>query len=222
MISEKELGEPSFAHYTYLRHRDGNRADLNKYCLTMEQPMLLEQSVHHLDLMRYCYGREVESVFARTWNPPWSTYQHDSNVSLQLRFEGDLHVTYLGTWTAAWNEFNFRWRTDCSKGALIQKRQFSDLFEVRFSPELGMSGKRFKGSAEPLEPVELPPIEAFVDDTRVLLARFVEALQEGKPVETSAKDHLKTLSLVFACIESAETGREVDLARFYQEHGVPL
>ena len=62
MIMEEQLGAPSFAHFTYLRHRDGRRADLNKHCLTQKQPMLIEQSIHHLDLMRYCYGREVEWV----------------------------------------------------------------------------------------------------------------------------------------------------------------
>lgn len=220
IIKEGGLGEPSFAHFTYLRHRDGRRADLNKYCLTMEQPMLLEQSVHHLDLLRYCYGREVEWVQADTWNPPWSTYQDDSNVSALLCFEGGLRVNYLGTWTAAWNEFNFRWRTDCSGGVLIQKAQFDDLHIARFSPELGMTGLRFKTEAEPLEPVNLPPVEYFVDDTRGLLAEFVEALQEDKPVVTSGKDHLKTLLLVRACIESAKMGKRVIMSEFYKKHNM--
>lgn len=222
VIQQRELGEPSFSQFTYIRHRDGRRQDLNKYCLTMKQPMLLEQSIHHLDLMRYCYGREVESVFAHTWNPPWSTYQDDSNVSLLMRFEGGLYANYLGTWTAAWNQFNFCWRIDCSEGALVQKRQFSDLNVIKFSPELGLTGQRFKDEAEPLVPIDLPTVESFVDDTRVLLARFAEAIREGKPVETSGKDHLRTLSLVFACIESAQTGKQVHMEQFYREHGIPL
>jgi predicted dehydrogenase len=221
VISEGQLGEPSFAQFSYLRHRDGRRADLNKYCLAQEQPMLVEQSIHHLDLMRYCYGREVESVLADTWNPSWSTYQDDSNVSVLLCFEGGLRVNYLGTWTGGWNKFDFRWRTDCSGGVLIQKAQFDDLYMARFSPELAMVGERFKTEAEPLEPVDLRPVEYFVDDTRVLLAKFIEALQEGKPVETSGRDHLKTLALVFACIEAAKTGQRVEMAEFYRKHDIP-
>jgi len=221
IISERELGEPSFAQFSYLRHRDGRRADLNKYCLTQEHPMLVEQSIHHLDLLRYCYGREVEWVLADTWNPSWSTYQHDSNVSVLLGFEGGLRVNYLGTWTAGWNKFDFRWRTDCSGGVLVQKHQFDKLHVARFTPELGMGGARFKAEAEPLEPLPLPDVEYFVDDTRVLLARFVDALKDGKPVETSGRDHLKTLSLVFACIEAATSGRKVQLADFYRQHNIP-
>ena len=220
-IDEGQFGEPSFAQFSYLRHRDGRRADLNKYCLTMEQPMLLEQSIHHLDLLRFCYGREVEWVLADTWNPSWSTYQDDSNVSVLLCFEGGLRVNYLGTWTAGWNKFDFRWRTDCSGGVLIQKHQFDDLHTATFEPGLGMVGHRFKTEAETLEPIALRSVEYFVDDTRVLLARFIEALQEGKPVETSGKDHLKTLALVFACIEAAKTGQRVKMAEFYRKHGIP-
>jgi predicted dehydrogenase len=221
IIKERQLGEPSFAQFTYLRHRDGKREDLNKYCLTMKQPMLVEQSIHHLDLMRYCYDREVESVLADTWNPSWSTYEDDSNVSLLLRFEGGLRVNYLGTWTAGWNKFDFRWRTDCSGGVLIQKAQFGDLHMAEFSPELALTGERFKDEAEPLQPVKLEPVEPFVDDTRALLAKFVEAVQEGKPVETSGKDHLKSLALVFACTEAAETGQRVEMSEFYQRYSMP-
>jgi predicted dehydrogenase len=221
MLNDGTLGDPSFAQYTYLRHRDGNRADLNKYCLTQEHPMLLEQSIHHLDLMRYCYGRDVESVLADTWNPSWSTYQDDSNVSLLLRFQGGLRVNYLGTWTSGWNKFGFQWRTDCSGGVFIQKAQFDDLYMAEFCPQLGLEGERFKAEAEPLEPVDLPPVEYFVDDTRVLLARFLEALEEGHPVETSGRDHLKTLALVFACIEASRTDQRIHLADFYKELNIP-
>jgi len=216
-----QLGEPSFAQFTYLRHRDGRRADLNDHCLTQEQPMLLEQSIHHLDLMRYCYDREVVWVQADTWNPPWSVYQDDSNVSALLCFEGGLRANYLGTWTAAWNEFNFRWRTDCSGGVLVQKGQFDDLYMARFSPELAQTGERFKRAAEPLQPIALEPVEYFIDDTRGLLGEFVEALQSGRAVETSGKDHLKTLALTRACIQAARTGQRVLMHAFYQEQGIP-
>lgn len=220
MLNKGTLGAASFAQYSYLRHRDGNRDDLNKYCMFQEQPMLLEQSIHHLDLMRYCYDREVRSVLADTWNPSWSTYQDDSNVSLLLHFEDGLRVNYLGTWTSGWNKFGFCWRTDCSGGVFIQKAQFDDLYMAEFSPKLALKGARFKDEAEPLEPVELSPVEYFVDDTRVLLARFVEALEEERPVETSGRDHLKTLGLVFACIEASKTGCRVELADFYRDLGI--
>ena len=50
--------------------------------------MLWEQSIHHFDLMRYCYQAEVRSVQATTWNPPWSLYRDElsklDRISLAL------------------------------------------------------------------------------------------------------------------------------------------
>jgi predicted dehydrogenase len=221
VIKTRELGDPSFSQFSYIRHRDGNRHDLNKYVLTMHQPMLLEQSIHHLDLMRYCLDRDVETVLAETYNPPWSTYEDDSNVSLLMRFSGNLFANYMGTWTSAWNRLDFRWRIDCPQGALIQQRQFSDLYRVDSQSELALTGTNFKDEAEPLERVAVAEAEAFVDDTRVLLARFVDAVRGTEPLETSGMDHLKSLGLVFAAIEAAKTGTKIVMEEFYHRLGIP-
>ena len=92
---------------------------------------------------------------------------------------------------------------------------------VNFQPDLALTGVNMKYSAEPMEPLSIAPAEHFIDDTRLLLIRFFEALKAGKPVETSGKDHLQTLGLVFACIESSRTGKEVDVQKFYKEMGLP-
>jgi predicted dehydrogenase len=61
-------------------------------------------------------------------------------------------------------------------------------------------------------------VEYFVDDTRGLLAEFVAALEGGRPVVSSGKDHLKTLGLTLACIESSRTGSRVHMDEFYRRH----
>ena len=128
-----ELGALSYGHFTYHRQRDGNRHDLNDYVMTMAHPMLLEQSIHHFDLLRYCYDAEVESLVCDTWRPSWSTYEDDCCVSVLFRFENGVRANYLGTWTAAWNRMDFRWRTEFEGGALIQREQFEDLVRVSTS-----------------------------------------------------------------------------------------
>jgi predicted dehydrogenase len=223
LIREQRFGAPGYGHFVYLRHRDGRRPDLNNHPLTMIQPMLLEQSIHHLDLLRYCYGAEVEALTADTWRPHWSTYADDCCVSALLQFAGGLRVNYMGTWTSGWNRFHFQWRTDCPGGAIIQQAQFGDLYSVELQPHLAAQGKLFKGpdEAEPLEPIPLPGSEDFIDDTKGLLNEFVEAVTTGNPVETSGKDHLKTLSLVLACIEAAKTRQWIQMQDFYRQQGIP-
>jgi predicted dehydrogenase len=196
LLEEGSLGAPGFAQMTYQRNRDGRAPRLNKYPLTMRHPMMLEQSVHHLDLLRFVYAREVETVSCRSWNPAWSMYAHDSNIACHLTMEGGLEVSYLGTWTGGWDRLEFLWRTDCPEGVILQRALFDDLATAR------------RADAEPT-PVPLEPCEPFRDDSRLLLDAFVAALRTGSPVPCDGRDHLRSLALCFAAIESAETGRVV-------------
>jgi len=213
-VETRRLGELAYASFSYVRHRDGRREDLNDYPLTMRHPMLFEQSVHHFDLLRYCYGREVEALVADTFRPASSTYEGDCCVSVQFRLEGGARVSYLGTWTASWNKMDFRWRSDFEGGVLTQREQFDDLVRVDFQPELGMSGPRFKTreQSEPEHVCQLVPCVPFIDDTRGLLKELMAALRDGDRTVTTAADHLETLLVVEACVVSAREQRWVRLS----------
>lgn len=208
LVAAEAVGAPGFGHFTYQRNRDGKLPWLNKYPLTMRHPMMLEQSIHHLDLIRFCYGREVERVVCRTWNPAWSMYAHDSNVSCLLHLQGGLEVSYLGTWTGGWNELRFEWRTDCAGGVIVQRALFDDLAVARMT-------------APELTPVALAPCEPFYDDSAALLRAFVAHVRTGAPLHASGADHLITLALCFAAIESSATGRAVHMAEFCARHNIP-
>lgn len=207
LVRREAFGRPGFGQFTYQRNRDGLRPGLNRYPLTMRHPMMLEQSIHHLDLLRFAYGREPEIVACRSFNPPWSMYAHDSNVACLIGFEGGLEATYLGTWTGGWNELKFEWRTDCAGGVIIQRQLFSDLVTARM------------GDSQPT-PVALPEARAFVDDSRALLDAFIAAVTAGAPPPCGGRDHLRSLALCFAAIEAAKTGRNVAMAEFHRRSGL--
>jgi myo-inositol 2-dehydrogenase / D-chiro-inositol 1-dehydrogenase len=207
LIAKRTLGEPGYGTFNYHRNRDWWRPGMNKYPLTMRHPMMLEQSIHHLDLIRYCYGREVEAVSCRTWNPPWSVYAHDANVSCLLSLEGGLEVNYLGTWTGGWNELKFQWRTDCEHGVIVQQELFSNLMTARTEDVA-------------LTPVPLTPDVPFLDDTRLLLDCFAAALAGRGELPCTGRDHLQSLAVCFAAIESSESGRRIEMREFNQRHGM--
>lgn len=221
-VKNGKLGTPSYAHFNYERQRDGTRADLNDYPLTMPYPMLFEQSIHHFDLLRYCYESEVKSLVADSWRPPWSTYHGDCCVSVLFHFENGMRVNYLGTWTAGWNKMEFRWRTDFSSGVLIQRSQFDDLVKVEFQSELGLSGSRFKTEeeSESLTQEQLASCVPFKDDSGLLLMEFANAIHGKRDPVTTGRDHLYSLCLVLACIESAETQSWVKIQAFQKSLGI--
>ncbi len=205
LLTSQFLGAIGFGEFIYRRNRDGRRPGINKYPLTMWQPMMLKQSIHHLDLIRYCYGREVENIICRTWNPPWSMYDGDANVHALLTLEGGIPINYFGTWSGGWNEPGFEWRTDCEGGVILQRDLFSDLAYAR------------KTDKE-VTAIELEPAEAFHDDTAALLKSFLTAIESGRPVPCDGRDHLRTLALCFAGIESSDTGCAIEIKSFYEEN----
>ncbi|MBV7336425.1 Gfo/Idh/MocA family oxidoreductase [Chloroflexi bacterium TSY] len=207
LVTTNVLGSPGFGQFTYQRNRDGRVPRLNKYPLTMEHPMMLEQSIHHLDLIRHCYGREVVRVMCRTWNPPWSMYAHDSNVHCLLTLQDGMEVNYLGTWTGGWDELQFEWRTDCTEGMIVQRQLFEDLAMARMQDKS-------------LTSIDLPPCQAFFDDTDALLSVFIAHLWNDGPLECSGQDHLYTLALCFAAIESSQTGVAIQMNDFYVRHNI--
>jgi len=207
IIAEEVLGRPGFGQFVYQRNRNGDRPGLNKYPLTMEHPMMLEQSIHHLDLIRFCYGREVETVMCHTWNPSWSMYAHESNVQCLLTMADGLEVNYLGTWTGGWDVLQFAWRTDCVDGIILQQELFGGLTIAH-------------KSATELSTIKLPIARPFYDDTALLLDDFILAVRDGRAIPCSGHDHLQTLAVCFAALESSASGCQVTLAEFSERQGL--
>lgn len=189
LLLNKRVGAPEFARFTYERYRDGHRPDLNKYPLTMDHPMLWEQSIHHFDLLRFVYGQHPVMVQCHTWNPSWSMYDHDSNVSAIFTFDGGMVVNYQGTWQGNWNIPHFEWRTECTEGIISQRDQFGSLCYAR------------RDDAE-LTRVALPPHEQWITETSGLLDAFAHAILDDAPLECSGRDHLISLAMLEACIQS--------------------
>ena len=198
LFSADRLGPPEFGRFTYERWRDGRLSHLNKYPMSMKQPMLWEQSIHHFDLMRFVYDVEPVCISARTFNPSWSMYKGDANVSALITFTGGLEVTYQGTWAGNWQKMGFEWRTECRQGIALQGEMFGALsYAIRDDLEL--------------TPVPLPESEPWVDDARALLSAFVSHFREDMPLPCPGTDHLNSLRMVEACIRSSEGEGAVSL-----------
>jgi predicted dehydrogenase len=202
-----KLGQVGFGRINYWRYRDGKRPLLNKYPLTMDQPMLLEQSIHHLDLARFIYNSEVKRIWGRTTNPPWSMYASDATVAAWLEFENGVELQYFGTWMGTNSKNEFQWRTDGSAGMLFQRDIFAGL-------EYWASG-----TTTP-EEISFEPQEDFVDDTRGLFEDFLCAVRQEPSTYPSGRDHLMTMALTLACAESSKQGQTLDLLEYAKAMGL--
>jgi predicted dehydrogenase len=162
------------------------------------QPLLLDMSVHHFDLLRAIVPGEPRTVYCRSWNPPWSGYVDPPEASAMISF-GDVVVSYRGSWLhpgpkTAWAG---EWRMEFEEGELWWSSR-SDKHDQRKAPgdEVWFSTHDGKRTS-----VELQPLE-FVDRAGALAA-FAESLETETVPESSARDNLGTLALVYAAVESA-------------------
>lgn len=199
LFAPEKLGAPAFGRFLYERWRDGYLPGINRYPLSMPQPMLWEQSIHHFDLMRHVYGADAVAISARTWNPPWSMYAGDANVAALVTLANGVEITYQGTWAGNHNHLGFDWRSDCAHGIAVQADMFGDLsYALR--------------DDKAMTPVALPETEVWVDDARGLWAAFRDHLTLAAPLECSGADHLHSLRMVEAAIRSATTGLTINPA----------
>jgi predicted dehydrogenase len=220
LVRNREFGSPNYAQFSYIRTRDPMNYRgmvLNQYCNDMTHTFLLEQAIHHLDLIRYVYDSDFEWVQVYEWNPTeWihNPYKQDPNVSALLRLKNGVHVNYMGTWISGNVGMNtgidFRWRTDCSDGVIIQ----SDLFG-----EGGIYVASYED--EKLTQIDTGPVIPFATDTDRLLVEFYESWKKKKRHETSGIDHLKTLTTILACIESSEKGKRINVDEFRRSLNYP-
>lgn len=199
LFAPDKLGPPAFGRFNYERWRNGYLPGINRYPLTMAQPMLWEQSIHHFDLMRHVYGANCTGISARTWNPPWSMYADDANVAALLTFDNGVEVTYQGTWAGNHDRLAFDWRTDCANGIAVQADMFGALSFARRDDR-------------DLTPVELGNPTPWLDDATRLWAAFTAHLLDGAPLECSGADHLHSLRMVEAAILAAKTGLKTNPA----------
>jgi predicted dehydrogenase len=161
-------------------------------------PFLTEIAVHHFDSFRFLFKRQPASVFARSYNPPGSSYDRQAAVEALIEFDGGVPIQYGGTLVA--NRYEYSLWLEGEKGDI-----WTDRKRVWWRPR----GRRFFRRARLVEVPkgdELPYPRA---GTVSLLNQFHDAVVEGKVPETSAEDNVWTLAMVEAGITSDREGRMV-------------
>ena len=170
----------------------------------MRHPLVLDMAIHHADLLRAVTGRDVASVYARSWRVPDSPYANDPAVVAVLGLEGGAKVTYLGDWathepTTSWNG---AWTFVGERGWLIWRGGESDPLTGEVVVE------RWGKAATALPMPELPAV-----DRAGSLGAFREAVETGREPETSGRDNVGSLAVVLAMVESIERGTVVEVGR---------
>jgi predicted dehydrogenase len=164
--------------------------------------ILLDMSVHHVDLLRFMTQAEVTSVVAVEHDTPDNAFKHPSNALCLMRLRGDIPVVWDGDWCArgATTSWEGEWQFVGSRGRLFWDGVVDEAF--RTSVRLEIPGQ---------ETQELMSIEPVQECRLSLREHFIDSIERGQQPEPSIEDNRKTLAVVFGSLESVLKKQEVSL-----------
>ncbi len=171
-------------------------------------PLLIEGTVHHFDILRGLSGADCAVVYARSWNPPWGEYAGDSTALITLEMTNGVRCFYEGAKANAssMNGWTLDYiRAECEQGTLeLDRRWLRVLRGGAWEKPLAQDLPLLKQSAW------MNPwlAEQFVD--------WVAGRRADHP--TTLDDNMQCTALLFAAIESARRGQPVDVQQYLQTH----
>lgn len=173
----------------------------------MDNVLLLDMAIHTFDAARYVSGKLPLSVYCLETNPRGSWYAHGASANAVFQLSDDVVFTYRGSWCAEGERTSWEstWRLVGTKGMLTWDGEENFKASVAGGQD---------GLLRGFTSIEVPP-PANEEETHghaSVIADFLSAIRTGRTPETAGQDNIKSLAMVFGAIESARSGRSVDLA----------
>jgi len=171
----------------------------------MEHVLLLDMAIHTFDAARLISGADPVAVYCREWNPSGSWYDHDASAIAIFEMTNGIIYTYRGSWCAEGLNTTWEsdWRAICERGSATWDGASG--FRAQAVSETG-------GFFSKWEDIEAGALENPKQGGHAgLIREFVDCVHTGKTPETICTDNIKSLAMVFGAIESAETGRRVEI-----------
>src|SRR6266550_3682562 len=177
-----------------------------------EQPLLVDMSIHHFDLLRLILSREPQRIFCEAWNPEWTSFSGPSVAVASIVFEGGVVVSYRGSWISAGpvTPWAGEWRMEFENG------------EVTWTSAADSDSTQDNVVVRPRDGE--PRTVALTPMRRTggfgTLTEFAAAIRAGREPETSGRHNLGTVALMEAAVESAARRQPVTIHRTGETTGI--
>ena len=82
----------------------------------LDNPLLQDMGIHHMDLLRFLAGRNAVEIYAREHRPVWSEFQGRPNLDAVITLEDGAQVSYSGSWAGRGRSTEWRLMRATSSG----------------------------------------------------------------------------------------------------------
>lgn len=167
------------------------------------QPLLVDMSVHHFDLLRFLFRREPERMSCVTAGAGRGGFDGPPAAFASVLF-GDVPVSYRGSWISSgpMTAWAGEWTMEFERGQVTwTSRGDEGVLDDR------LAIRRRGGRARKAKLPEMSRV-----DRAGTLTEFAAAIRDAREPETSGRDNLGTMAMVEAAVESARRGEWVRLS----------
>jgi predicted dehydrogenase len=174
----------------------------------MKHVLLLDMAIHTFDAARLLTEADPITVYCKEWNPAASWYDHDASAIAIFEMSNGVVYTYRGSWCANGQPTTWEsdWRLIGKEGTLTWDGGSKIRAEVVEKVQPGAFQNPSKES----------PIAAYDSLEKTgghlgIMQEFIHCVRNGQTPETNGLDNIKSLAMVLGAIESAETGKRVEI-----------
>lgn len=193
IIKDGTLGKPLFVNSQFYYNHNGK-----PYQREMEDYMLFEMSVHHIDMMRYLFDCNIVKAQGKTWKISGSGYKGDPNVHAIYEMETGIPIFYIGSLVSAGYETPWEgiWRIQCEKGSV-------------HLDDLGKGfGVYLVNSSQTL--TKMTNLVPDLESIHGVLREFADSIRENREPKISGEDNLHTLATLIATSRSSREGKTIN------------
>jgi predicted dehydrogenase len=177
----------------------------------MRHPLLLDMAIHTFDAARCITGAEPVSVYCKEWNPQGSWYAHGAAAVAVFEMTGGVVYTYRGSWCAEGvpTSPDAAWRLVGTSGSATWDSFAAVAAQAIDAPGGLRTTGRLQSTYRDLPTPAVDP--AKTGGHAAIMREFIACVRTGAVPETHAADNIKSLAMAFGAIESAASGRAVDV-----------
>jgi predicted dehydrogenase len=176
----------------------------------MDSPLILDMAIHTFDEARFLTGADPVSVYCHEFNPPGSWYAGNASAVCIFEMSDGSVFSYRGSWCAegAPTSWDASWRLNGEKGTAVWDGSGTPYAEIVAPGD--QTGKFVRECAR----VEAPPAWTGRSGHEGCLDEMFAALADRRLAETDCRDNVKSLAMVLGAIDSAKSGRKIDLRAY--------
>ena len=213
------IGRPIYADHEFRRAGAGQRPGLAGAPADPDRG-IPEMSIHHFDMWWYATGQRPVEIRADPFTPPWMEAGRRFGYSMRATLEGGATVHYLtsraltrpqttwpGNLVVVGEEATLTW-----DGATTAVTLLRELPTHNYRDQHLASGPASYVSHEGA-PGVVGGAGSAVSSTMQMVRALVDAMREGRPHPNDLDDNWVSFATAMAAVESAQTGRPVQVAR---------